>query len=78
MKKLLSIALSLAVFLSLFASAIVNTNADTVENPNPQAAQISSVQAIRNSLKLVWNDEFGGDIGCGAQKQALVTTNGTD
>lgn len=78
MKKLLSIILSVLIIVSLFSTAIVNTNADTIENPNPQAAQIGSVQAIRNKLKLVWNDEFGGDIGCGAKKEALVTTNGTD
>ena len=77
MKKLLSIVVALAVFLSLFITAL-NADAQTVSNPNEDSAQIGSVQAIRNSLKLVWNDEFGGDIGCGAQKQALATTNGTD
>ena len=77
MKKLLSIVVAFAVFLSLFITAL-NADAQTVANPNEAAAQIGSVQAIRNSLNLVWSDEFGGDIGCGAQRQALATTNGTD
>ncbi|MEE1018493.1 MAG: hypothetical protein UH824_03310, partial [Acutalibacteraceae bacterium] len=78
--KFCSVLLSLAIVMSLFCATMLSAKADlqTVENPNPDAAQISSVQAIRNSLKLVWNDEFGGDIGCGAEREALVTTNGYD
>ncbi|MGN0172927.1 MAG: hypothetical protein ACI39F_00660, partial [Acutalibacteraceae bacterium] len=77
LKKLLSIVLAVALSASVFCVSIMNTNADTTENPNPDA-EITGVQAIRNSLNLVWNDEFGGDIGCGAEKQALATTNGFD
>ena len=77
-KKLLSIVSAALIFVSMFGALIINTNAETIANPNPQAAEIGSVEAIRNSLKLVWNDEFGGEIGCGAKKEALVTTNGFD
>ena len=77
-KKLLSIVSAALIFVSMLGTLIINTNAETIANPNPQAAEIGSVEAIRNSLKLVWNDEFGGEIGCGAEREALVTTNGTD
>lgn len=62
-KKLLSIVSAALIFVSMFGALIINTNAETIANPNPQAAEIGSVEAIRNSLKLVWNDEFGGEIG---------------
>lgn len=75
MKKLLSLCLSALIIISMFS--ITKISAD-VKNPNPQLEQFSSIDAIRNSLKLVWNDEFGGEIGCGAPREALVTTNGFD
>ncbi|MGN0174095.1 MAG: hypothetical protein ACI39F_06610, partial [Acutalibacteraceae bacterium] len=83
MKKLLAIIMAVVMISSLCSVSLISSEADVttaanIENPNPQAAEIGSVEAIRNSLKLVWNDEFGGDIGCGAEKEALVTTNGFD
>ncbi|MBQ4155367.1 MAG: family 16 glycosylhydrolase [Clostridia bacterium] len=78
MKKLLSIVLSAIIACSMFAITKANTTSQTISNPNPELEQISSIDAIRNSLKLVWNDEFGGEIGCGAPKKALPTTNGFD
>ncbi len=75
MKKLLSIFLSALIIVSTLA--ITKTSAE-IKNPNPELEQVSSIDAIRSKLKLVWNDEFGGEIGCGAEKQALPTTNGFD
>ena len=78
MKKLLSLVLS-ALIVACASNVVVNNiNAESVSNPNPNLAQINSVEAIRSKLKLVWNDEFGGEIGCGAPKKALPTTNGFD
>ena len=74
MKKLFCLMLSALIIVSMLT--ITQSSAE-IKNPNPELEQISSIDAIRNSLKLVWNDEFGGDIGCGAEKQALITTNGT-
>ena len=78
MKKLLSFLLIVVLIVSTFAINVVNTNAQTTQNPNKEATELTSVEAIRNSLKLVWSDEFGGEIGCGAERETLITTNGTD
>ena len=75
MKKLLCLVLSAIIVACSFV--FTNTSA-TQENPNPSLSQQSSIDAIRNSLELVWSDEFGGEIGCGAPKKALPTTNGFD
>ena len=69
--------LAVAIIGSVFSFSIMNTKADSDENPNKNAAK-TGIDAIRDSLNLVWSDEFGGEIGCGAEKQALVTTNGFD
>ena len=72
MKKLISIGLAIVLTVSLLSVSIMNTNADTAtsENPNPNA-EITGVEAIRNSLNLVWNDEFGGDIGCRSENRYI-------
>ncbi|MGN0173162.1 MAG: hypothetical protein ACI39F_01875, partial [Acutalibacteraceae bacterium] len=76
-KKLMSIALVVALSVSVFGTSVMNTNAETTENPNPNAAKYG-IDAIRDSLNLVWEDDFGGEIGCGAKREALATTNGFD
>ncbi len=75
MKKIFSLCLSILIIISTLS--ITKTSAE-IENPNPNLEQVSSIDAIRDSLELVWNDEFGGEIGCGAPKKALPTTNGFD
>ena len=71
-KKAISVGLAAAMTVSMFSAALFSSSAETIENPNPQAAEIDQIQAIRNQLTLVWNDEFGGDIGCG---MAFVETD---
>ncbi|MGN0174258.1 MAG: hypothetical protein ACI39F_07435, partial [Acutalibacteraceae bacterium] len=76
-KKLLSFGLVVALSVSVFGASVMNTNADTTENPNPNAEKYG-IDAVRDSLNLVWEDDFGGEIGCGAEKEPLATTNGFD
>ena len=51
--------LSALIFVSMLT--ITQSSAE-IENPNPELEQISSIDAIRSKLKLVWNDEFGGEM----------------